>query len=130
MNVSNEERGDRFSVRLRRERERLGLTQQQFAELVGVSRMTQGNYESGKRFPGEDYFEALERIGDKVDRFFLFFGQRMDDMTDQAVAVTYLLTDLAEALEVERTAVLDVLEEITHAIGPAMDADGDEMQAV
>lgn len=115
-----EEKESKFGIRLRRERERLGLTQQQFSDLVGVSRMTQGNYESGKRYPGEDYFDALEKLGDRVDRFYLFFGQREEDMTDPSLAVTYLLTELAEILEVERRSFLEIWEELTHSAGLAM----------
>lgn len=65
-----------FPDRLRQERERLGLSQDKFARLIGVSRVTQNNYEQGVREPGIGY---LSTIGSKgCDLRFLLFGESAD----------------------------------------------------
>lgn len=53
-------------VRLKSERERLGLSQDQMAEHCGVSRPTQYRYESGKGSPTGDYVNAAAKIGVNV----------------------------------------------------------------
>lgn len=53
-------------VRLKAERERLGLSQEQMAEHCGVSRPTQYRYESGKGSPTGDYVNAAASVGVNV----------------------------------------------------------------
>lgn len=53
-------------VRLKVERERLGLSQDQMAEHCGVSRPTQYRYESGKGSPTGDYVNAAAKLGVNV----------------------------------------------------------------
>lgn len=65
---------DNFSERLLSERKRLGLNQEGFGALAGVSKITQLNYEKGLRKPDSDYLEALVRSG--VDVNFLLTGLR------------------------------------------------------
>jgi len=50
-------------ARLREERQRLKLSQEAFAEQVGVHRRTQVNYESGEREPDDAYYQAAARLG-------------------------------------------------------------------
>lgn len=61
-----------FSIRLREERERLGLTQPDFGALGGVGKQSQINYESGKRLPDVSYLTALGGHG--VDVAYLLTG--------------------------------------------------------
>lgn len=49
--------------RLRQERERLGLSQEEFARRLGVTRVTQSNYENGLREPGLSYLTAFSLNG-------------------------------------------------------------------
>lgn len=100
---------DQFAKRLRRERERLGLTQKEFAEKVGVSRVSQGNYESGKRYPGKDYFEAVKKIG--VDDYYLVSGTRMGE--DAAFATRIVLWEVLDQLGLEPDSLNDGLEDAT-----------------
>lgn len=54
-------------TRLKEERQRLGYhTQEQFAEMAGVVRVTQSNYELDKRSPDNDYWQAVARMGVNV----------------------------------------------------------------
>ncbi|MBI6895267.1 helix-turn-helix transcriptional regulator [Pseudomonas putida] len=67
---------DGVSERLREERDRKGLTQLDFATLIGVSRGTQKNYEVGAAVGAMDlkYLAALEANG--VDATYVLTGQR------------------------------------------------------
>lgn len=64
-----------FPDRLRMERRRLGLTQEQFAVLGGASKTAQYMYEAGKNWPTCEYLEALRSNG--VDVVFIATGARM-----------------------------------------------------
>lgn len=61
-----------FKDRLRAERKRMGLSQEKFAALAGVTKDTQLNYESGARKPDSDYLIAI--CGAGVDSHFLLHG--------------------------------------------------------
>lgn len=60
--------------RLREERERLMFSQALFAARVGISRMSQVNYESGKRAPDTVYLLAAYEAG--VDVCYVITGKR------------------------------------------------------
>lgn len=64
---------DGLPERLRQERERLGLSQEKFAQMVGVSRVTENYYEQGSREPPIAYLSAAGRAG--CDLRFLLFGE-------------------------------------------------------
>ena len=52
--------GSRFSARsLKAQRRKSGLSQEDYASLVGVSRLTIYNWENGRSKPGEKHFGAL-----------------------------------------------------------------------
>lgn len=73
--------------RLRRERERLGLSQRSFGEIGGVEANAQGKYESGDRAPKADYLAAIAAKG--VDVLFVLTG----------VATPVLVDNLSNAEE-------------------------------
>ena len=54
-----------FPIKLKAERELLGLTQEEFAKKLNVSRVTFTNYELGKREPD---IEKLGQIADICER--------------------------------------------------------------
>jgi transcriptional regulator with XRE-family HTH domain len=58
--------------RLREERERLRLSQADFAEKAGIHRNTQARYELGKREPDSGYLETIKAMGVDVD--YVLFG--------------------------------------------------------
>ena len=64
---------DKFAIRLRSERKRLGYTQEEFAALCGVATITQGYYESGKRKPDANYLLAASNAG--ADIFYILKGK-------------------------------------------------------
>lgn len=54
---------DLIGVRLKEERNRLGLTQEDFAAVGGVLPNAQSNYERGLRSPRACYLAKLAKIG-------------------------------------------------------------------
>ncbi|WP_219136391.1 helix-turn-helix domain-containing protein [Janthinobacterium sp. UMAB-60] len=62
-----------FFDRLKEERKRLGLNQDEFAALGGVKKGAQFNYENGSRSPDADYLAAVAAAG--VDVLYLLTGQ-------------------------------------------------------
>ncbi|HEN8704969.1 MULTISPECIES: helix-turn-helix domain-containing protein [Pseudomonas] len=63
-----------IGMRLREERERLGMTQRVFGDIGGVEPNAQGKYESGERTPRLDYLAALATRG--VDALYVLSGLR------------------------------------------------------
>ena len=68
--------------RLRQERQRLGLTQSDFAAVGGVAANALLKYEQGIRFPRADFLSALDMIG--VDVLFVVTGARMPILPGQS----------------------------------------------
>lgn len=62
--------------RIREERVRLGLTQEEFGKLSNTLRATQAQYEKGIREPKASYFLAL--MEHQVNVSFMLFGERDD----------------------------------------------------
>lgn len=65
-----------FGARLRAERKRLGLSQEQLAAAAGIKRLAQSQYESESREPRISYLAAIGGAG--VDIFYLLFGKSVD----------------------------------------------------
>lgn len=63
-----------ISNRLREERQRLGLNQTEFAELAGVQKRAQVNYEAGERAPDTNYLAAIAAAG--ADVRYILTGSR------------------------------------------------------
>lgn len=64
---------DTFGTRLKAERKRLGLTQEEFAHACQVQKGAQLNYELGKRFPDTEYLRHAANLD--ADMLFLVLGQ-------------------------------------------------------
>lgn len=62
-----------FGERLKAERKRIGLSQEQFAVHGGVKRDAQINYENGSRKPDSGYIEAISLLG--VDVLYVVTGK-------------------------------------------------------
>lgn len=83
--------------RLKEERLRLGLSQEEFANRAGVSKRAQANYEKGERSPQADYLVALDSAG--VDTHYVLTGRRRDGDTPGTPVDTALMAQIAERLE-------------------------------
>lgn len=68
-----------IGARLKEARERLGLSQHNFAQVGNVNRMTQGRYEAEVNFPGVDYLYLLSQSG--LDVTYVLTGTAEADMT-------------------------------------------------
>ncbi|GAB4062401.1 helix-turn-helix transcriptional regulator [Uliginosibacterium sediminicola] len=68
-----------FGERLKEERERLGMSQTALAEVAGIKRMAQGQYESELRSPTVRYLSLVAAVG--VDTQYLLFGMRGIQLT-------------------------------------------------
>ncbi|WP_449431985.1 helix-turn-helix domain-containing protein [Pseudomonas putida] len=73
-----------LGLRLREERERLGMTQRVFGDIGGVEPNAQGKYESGERTPRLDYLAALVAKG--VDALYVLSGTRTPAPLDSLMA--------------------------------------------
>jgi transcriptional regulator with XRE-family HTH domain len=62
-----------YGERIKEERQRLKLTQADFAKLAGVSRQSQANYETEEREPSAAY---LINLYDRVDVSYILSGRR------------------------------------------------------
>lgn len=60
--------------RLKEERERIGLSQTEFAAKAGASKNSQYNYEKGERSPDATYLAAADGMG--VDVLYVVTGRR------------------------------------------------------
>ncbi|NKF51385.1 helix-turn-helix transcriptional regulator [Shewanella sp. WXL01] len=65
-----------FFERLKSERVRLGLSQTEFAERCGVKKLSQSNYETGKRKPDIEYLALARQLG--CDTEYVISGMRSD----------------------------------------------------
>ncbi|WP_175772408.1 helix-turn-helix domain-containing protein [Paraburkholderia phenazinium] len=59
--------------RLKEERLRVGMSQEQLALAVGMSKGTQTHYETGKRMPDVTYLAAVNELG--LDAAYIVTGQ-------------------------------------------------------
>lgn len=89
-------------ARLREERNRLRLSQTAFADLAGITKTTQGNYETNKRSPDAAYLAAVAEHG--VDVQYVVTGAHVSgtgvavDAVKSAVEKAYTMvtaTDMA-----------------------------------
>lgn len=67
---------DTLGERLRHERKRLGMTQSELANLAGIERRAQSNYENNQRNPDTAYMGKLARAG--FDVLFIMTGVNMN----------------------------------------------------
>ena len=77
--------------RLKEERERLGMSQTEFAALSGAGRKTQFNYESGDRSPDANYLAAVAEAG--ADIGYIVTGQHSDTNTASGSIVDWGLLE-------------------------------------
>lgn len=88
--------------RLRKERERLGMSQAVLGELGGVKANAHGNYEKGYRFPDAAYLAAV--AGHGVDVLYVVIGERSRMAADSITAdEPTLLTHYRQLPESDRS---------------------------
>lgn len=95
-----------ISDRLKEERLRLGLSQSDFADAGGAHRKSQGNYESGERYPDAQYLSAIAAIGADVQ--YIVTGQRQGQGIGES-AVHQAVLDAVDLLSLEKKVDADQL---------------------
>lgn len=117
---------DTFSTRLRAERLRLDLNQDEMAARCGVARNSQVHYESGKRTPDVGYLLALHRIGVDIVQL----------LTGAPAAFERRLAQLSRARDVlvgiglpgeQSAALLEAIYSAMGAEGPALSTEEKEL---
>lgn len=86
-----------FNKRLRKERERMGLSQAEIALATGVSLSTQGAYEAGTRVPDLTYLTRLSKLNG-VDTLYVLSGSG-EGQTPSASFNWVLHDQIFEAIE-------------------------------
>lgn len=85
-----------FGERLRAERERLGLTQADLAEKMGVHKNTQARYEKADTQPSPGYLTALRSVG--IDADYVLTGVRASDEGAAHRALVHLVGVMFDTL--------------------------------
>ena len=67
-----------FSDRLKEERIRMDMNQEEFGEACGVKKLAQFNYEKGSRKPDSEYLQRASEMG--VDVSYLITGTRTSEV--------------------------------------------------
>ncbi|KAF3999044.1 helix-turn-helix domain-containing protein [Glaciimonas immobilis] len=80
-----------IGLRLKEERERLGMSQTEFAALCDVGRKTQFNYESDERSPDANYLAAIAQSG--ADIGYIVTGRHSDAKIAQGTIVNWTLLE-------------------------------------
>lgn len=111
----------RLGERLRKEREREGLTQEELAKRVGITRRSQVNYEAGKRVPDAKYLLAIAGRG--LDVEYVLTGK---SAAWERTALEKVLSELEKRLGIVHGFLFDVVttvweEEVKRARGMAVD---------
>lgn len=117
---------DTFGDRLRRERERLGLTQEAWGRLVGVKKNAQINYENNKRSPSGEYLMAARDAG--ADVTYILTGIRVPE--EVLTAARLVKEQFGEVLDASDRALaqLDVTPEPASA--PEVEIEGESFAAI
>ncbi|RJF93000.1 XRE family transcriptional regulator [Sphingomonas cavernae] len=93
--------------RIRTERERLGLTQEEFGKLADVSRRTQAAYEADQNSPTIVYLEAISRSG--ADVWYVLTGNHAPQAVDMEAEDIRALDIWRNIAPDERNAALKML---------------------
>jgi transcriptional regulator with XRE-family HTH domain len=113
--------------RLAEERERLYLNQGLFAGKVGVSRMSQVNYESGKRFPDARYLLAASEAG--VDVAYVVTGKRAQAPNFYRMATVFVLESIELRTGFSENVLSFVIEALSDAATSSWIADSPEISS-
>lgn len=107
----------KIGYRLREERDRLCFSQALFAGKMGVSRMSQVNYETGKRSPDAEYLFAASEAG--VDIAYVITGIRSKAPDFYRMATVFVL----ERIQLRTGFAEDILSFVIEAIADAATSD-------
>lgn len=107
--------------RLKEERDRLMMSQSLLSSKAGVGRMTQGNYESGKRLPDAEYLKNVAIAG--VDINYVVTGHRIGAPDFQKMTTTFVLQYIEKKTGFAVDVLMFVIEVLTEAATSAWSSD-------
>lgn len=109
-----------IGARLREEREALGANQTDFAQIGGVQRRAQVNYEAGERSPDAAYLAAVAQAG--VDVLYVLTGRRSVTYQTHAQGATVTSIGATEGGLLTRDQVLTIVLDAMHQAGKSLPA--------
>lgn len=112
--------------RLKEERERLKLSQTSFAEIAGVHRKSQANYETDERMPDLTYIQALIAADIGVDVLYVISGVPSGNAATTPTELAYLRNCRALPSQEARMAGLNSLVALRNAYGVTLDSNNEE----
>lgn len=89
--------------RLKEERDRLGLTQEQMAGRLNVTQKTQGLYERGQRMPNAEYLALMAAQG--CDVLYVLTGQRAPTVAPMTEREACMLENYRALAEEDKAAM-------------------------
>jgi len=99
---------EELASRLKKERERLGLSQAEFAKRLGIHRNTLVRYENGTREPDSGF---IVRAGDAgVDVGYMLSGRKSDAVSMHRLGTIRVLPMIADRAGLNGSALLDLLD--------------------
>jgi len=102
----------KIGLRLKQERQKLGMTQGALANIGGVQANAQGKYERGVRSPNAVYLAQLASLG--VDVLYVVTGRRAaPHLSDSRISDLDFLEQLSMLSARERKAVIDLMSCLT-----------------
>lgn len=111
-----------FAERIREERNRLGLSQGDFADKCGVSKRTQASYEAGTSCPDLRYLAAAEAAG--VDVPFLVSGRKTEHVRQMGTAILRVFECFEKRVPaLEPYTILGIIQMIAQDEANAKDAE-------
>lgn len=112
--------------RLKAERERLNLSQTAFAEICGVGKRAQINYEKAERVPDLAYIEALVKADISVDVLYVIAAIRSGNCATTPTELAYLRNCRALPTQAARQAGLNGLVALRTAYGVDLNDESEE----
>lgn len=113
--------------RIKFERERLKLSQADFADKVGISRPTQVNYEKGRHIPDAQYLARLGGVGADLD--YVLFGERASKKL-YALQANRVLPLVARRVKIDYPSLLEILVLVAQDEADALEKPGPEINLI
>ena len=109
-----------IGLRLRKERQRLGLSQNELGNRGGVEANAQGRYENGIRAPNATYFMAVADLG--IDLLFVLTGVKtVTAAKDLSPAERDLMIKFRSLLLEDQNAIMQVMGTIAKLLELTLD---------
>lgn len=107
--------------KIREERLRLGLTQEEFARACNVGRRAQSSYEAGERVPDLDYLKCAINAG--ADPQYILIGVRREASATADHFKDRFIRALCEYLQINGGAIDDALHALNKAVSDGVTHD-------